>query len=180
MTDFDFNRVESSEPVACNQRAAGSLPLRLKALLLAAVAVTWLALDMATKHIAQSFELGEVFGGPFAGLVQFRLVHNTGAAWGMFGDATFLLGVFSLVVCAALVFYLFMLAPHASAFETFSLGLVLAGGLGNAFDRFSLHYVVDFIEPVFIDFPVFNVADIGVTCGIVLFMVAFLREWRTQ
>ncbi len=58
------------------------------------------------------------------------------------------------------------------------MALVVAGGLGNAIDRFTLGYVVDFIEPVFIDFPVFNVADIGVTCGFVLFVVAMILAYR--
>ena len=49
---------------------------------------------------------------------------------------------------------------------------------GNAFDRFTLGYVVDFIEPVFIDFPVFNVADIGVTCGFVLFVAGMILAYR--
>ena len=63
----------------------------------------------------------------------------------------------------------------------FSLGaaLVVAGGLGNAFDRFMLGYVVDFINLTFIDFPVFNIADIGVTCGFVLAAIAFLFFWKT-
>ena len=39
-------------------------------------------------------------------------------------------------------------------------------------------YVVDFIEPVFIDFPVFNVADIGVTCGFVLFVAGMILAYR--
>ena len=58
--------------------------------------------------------------------------------------------------------------------------LLVAGGLGNAFDRFALGYVVDFIEPVFIDFPVFNVADVGVTCGFVLFLVGVIVSWRHE
>ena len=55
---------------------------------------------------------------------------------------------------------------------------MVAGGIGNALDRFTLGYVVDFIEPVFIDFPVFNVADIGVTCGFVLFLAGMLLSWH--
>ena len=39
---------------------------------------------------------------------------------------------------------------------------------------------MDFIEPVFIDFPVFNVADIGVTCGFVLFLVGVIVSWRHE
>ena len=82
-------------------------------LVFGAVALVWLALDTLTKgYFNGSFAVGEVAGGPFLGLVRFRLVHNTGAAWGMFGDSTFLLGVVSIVVCLVLVAYLFFLSPR--------------------------------------------------------------------
>ena len=55
-----------------------------------------------------------------------------------------------------------------------------SGGLGNAIDRFSQLYVVDFIDFTFIDFPVFNVADIGVTCGFVLLVIGYLLATRKE
>ena len=55
---------------------------------------------------------------------------------------------------------------------------MFAGGIGNALDRFTLGYVVDFVDFTFIDFPVFNVADIGVTCGFVVFIASMLYAWR--
>ena len=84
------------------------------------------------------------------------------------------MGVFALVVCAALVIYVIGYQRRASLGEVIGAALVCAGGVGNAIDRFSLDYVVDFIKPVFIEFPVFNIADIGVTCGMVIFLVAFV------
>ena len=58
------------------------------------VVLAWLALDTLTKNYFNgSYSMGEVITGPLLGLVRFHLVHNTGAAWGMFGDSTFLLGV---------------------------------------------------------------------------------------
>ena len=57
---------------------------------------------------------------------------------------------------------------------------MVAGGIGNALDRFTLGYVVDFIETTFIDFPVFNVADIGVTCGFVLFVLGLLLSFKAS
>lgn len=149
------------------------------AIILAALVAVWFALDQLTKaYFNGSFAVGEVAAGPFLGLVRFRLVHNTGMAWGLFGDSTFLLGVVSLLVCVFLTAYLFVFSPRPSVLETIGVGLVVAGGLGNALDRFTLGYVVDFIEPVFIDFPVFNVADIGVTCGFVLFVAGMLLSYR--
>lgn len=151
------------------------------ALVFGAVALVWLALDVLTKGwVAGNYAQGEVITEPILGLVRFHLVHNTGAAWGMFGDSTFLLGVMSLVVCAALVVYLFALSPKAGVIETVGIALVVAGGLGNVLDRFTLGYVVDFIEPTFIDFPVFNVADIGVTCGFVIFLIGVVTLWRRE
>ncbi len=122
---------------------------------------------------------GDVVTGPILGLVRFHLVHNTGMAWGMFGDSTFALGVLSLAVCAATA-YLFAFSKRPNTLETTGIALVVAGGLGNALDRFTLGYVVDFIEPVFIDFPVFNVADIGVTCGFAIFLAGMALAWRRE
>ncbi|MEC4175871.1 signal peptidase II [Adlercreutzia sp. R21] len=144
----------------------------------APLAVAWFALDMATKAYFNTFPVGAVAGGPFLGLLQFRLAHNTGAAWGMFGDSTFALGIMSLLVCAALLAYLLITARRASVLEVVGVALVFAGGLGNAVDRFTLGYVVDFIDTTFISFPTFNVADIGVTCGFVLFFAGML--WSTR
>lgn len=144
----------------------------------AAVVLLWLAADIATKAVCNGYGLGEVIAGPFLGLVQFRLAHNTGAAWGMFGDSTFALGVMSLLVCAALAAYLIATARRANLAEVIGIALVVAGGLGNALDRFTLGYVVDFIDTTFIEFPTFNVADIGVTCGFVLFFAGMLWGMR--
>ena len=157
---------------------------RRNAVIFAAVVIVCLILDQATKLYFNGFALGEVIAGPFLGVFDFRLVHNFGAAWGIFSNATFALGVVSLVVCALLVVYLFVLAPDSSRLGTVGIALVFAGGIGNAIDRFTLGYVVDFIEPVFIDFPVFNIADIGVTCGFVIFFISlaleFADEWKRE
>lgn len=142
-----------------------------KALAFTVVAALWIVLDAVTKaFFEQTQTVGSVVPGSELGLIRFHLVHNTGAAWGMFGDSTWMLGVLSLVVCVALVVYLFILMPKSSYGETIGLALVFAGGIGNAIDRFVRGYVVDFIETTFIDFPIFNIADIGVTCGFVIFI----------
>lgn len=151
-----------------------------RAALFAVVAVVWLVLDQLTKAHFGAAQLGELIAGPFAGIFQFRLVHNTGMAWGMLGDSTLFLGIFSLVVCAVVLVLFLMTARTASPALTFGLALVFAGGLGNAIDRLTLGYVIDFIEPVFIDFPVFNVADIGVTCGVCIVLIALFLAWGRE
>lgn len=148
----------------------------------ALVAIAWVAFDRITKaYFDAAYTLGQV--SPFElPLFHFRLVHNTGMAWGMFGDSTFALGVLSCVVCIAIAcafaFWRRLFGHAPNALETFGLSLVFAGGLGNAIDRFAQGYVVDFIEFTFVDFPVFNIADIGVTCGFVLVVLGYL--WATR
>ena len=121
-----------------------------------------------------------ILAGPFLGLIDIRLVHNTGAAWGIFSDSTFALGIFSLIVCAVLAGYYLATIKQANAFTTVGFGLVVAGGIGNAIDRFLQGYVTDFIEFSFMDFPVFNVADIGVTCGFAIIIIGMIVAWRTD
>lgn len=143
--------------------------------------VIWVVIDQLTKaYFNGSYEVGQVITQPIAGIFRFHLVYNTGGAWSIFSGATWALGAFSLVVCVALTAYLFASAREATGAEAVGLALVVAGGLGNAIDRFALGFVVDFIEPVFIDFPVFNVADIGVTCGFVIFFIALLLRERQK
>ena len=110
--------------------------------------------------------------------VDIRLVHNTGGAWGIFSDSTFALGVFSLIVCAVLAGSCLATLKASSFAQVVSFALIVAGGIGNAIDRFVQGFVTDFIEFSFIDFPVFNVADIGVTCGFALLVIALILEWR--
>ena len=139
------------------------------------VVVGWVLIDQLTKaYFNGSYQAGQVITDPIAGIFRFHLVYNTGGAWSIFSGATWALGAFSLVVCVALTVYLFVCARDASAGEAVGLALVVAGGIGNAIDRFALGFVIDFIEPTFIDFPIFNVADIGVTCGFVIFFIALI------
>lgn len=163
--------------------AVGSVRRR-NAVVFCCVAVAWLLLDQLTKLWAEAGPLAAGGSGASAalplvdGVARLMLVHNTGGAWGLFGDMTLPLAVVSLVVCAAAVAYLFVLAPDSPLGAAVGLALVFAGGVGNALDRILRGYVVDFIDPTFIDFPVFNVADIGVTCGIVLFIAALAVQGR--
>ena len=144
------------------------------------VSILWIALDRLTKMMVAGNEVGEVFVENVAGLFEFKLIHNTGAAWGILSESTLGLGIFSVVVCA-LIFVLFLVffRKEGNMGQVLGLALVFAGGVGNAIDRLAYSYVVDFINATFIDFPVFNVADIGVTCGIAIFLIATLVGGRS-
>lgn len=140
-----------------------------------AVAVIWWVFDRVVKGAVDVVPAGTVITPNVLGLFEFKLVHNTGAAWGMFSNSTAVLGVFSCLVCIAIaIYYLVLRRGRGHLLETIGLALVFAGGLGNAFDRLTVGYVVDFIDATFVNFPVFNIADIGVTCGIALFFIGYM------
>ncbi len=98
------------------------------------------------------------------GLFQFRYVENTGAAFSSFSDNTKLLSVVTVIILIG-CFILLLSKKIQSMFMNICLLLVIAGGLGNVIDRIWHGYVVDFIEPLFIDFAVFNFADCCITVG---------------
>ena len=99
------------------------------------------------------------------------------AAWGSFSGMVIVLVIVSIVLCAIILAYMIYVAKEASVLETVGLALIFAGGLGNMIDRLVRGYVVDFVEPLFIDFPNFNIADAGITCGIICVLISFLIKF---
>ena len=106
----------------------------------------------------------------------FRLVHwrNPGAAWGMFGGATWLLACVSLVASLAIIIC-FRKLTEDKAIMALPLGILLGGILGNFIDRaFFEGGVVDFISVGW--WPAFNVADSAICCTMVFMVVVTLKE----
>lgn len=98
------------------------------------------------------------------GFLRFRYVENTGAVFGSFATHTIFLTVFSIILLGVVIFYL-CTNKNKSKFISICLLLMISGGFGNVIDRIRLHYVVDYIEPTFINFAVFNFADCLITVG---------------
>ena len=105
------------------------------------------------------------------GLFQFRYVENTGAAFSSFSNNTTALTVATVIILAGCLILL-LSKKIKSKFMNVCLLLVISGGLGNVIDRIVNGFVVDFIEPLFIDFAVFNFADCCITVGALL-MIAY-------
>lgn len=97
-------------------------------------------------------------------VLRFRYVENTGAVFGSFATHTLFLTLFSIVLLGIVIFYL-VTNKTQSKFVNICLLLMVSGGVGNIIDRIRLRYVVDFIEPLFVDFAVFNFADCLITIG---------------
>ena len=104
------------------------------------------------------------------GLLDLRLVHNTGAAFSMLRGSTAVLGLLSLVVVIAVLIWLWR-QPRLPIWQGLAVGLLLGGSLGNGIDRWRLGYVVDFLALVPINFPIFNPADVAINLAVICFAV---------
>jgi len=91
--------------------------------------------------------------------------HNTGGAWGVMSDYTWVLTVLTLVACC---FFVYLIICSKAVLANISFVLVLSGAVGNVIDRIRLGYVIDYLNFYNLfgyDFPAFNLADICVVSG---------------
>jgi signal peptidase II len=137
--------------------------------LFALCAVLVVALDQLTKAVASSRLLLSEPVSIVGDVVRLTLVHNTGAAFGLFPGSRFPFIVVS-VLAIAVVLYLVTREAYRGLTQRILLGCILGGAIGNLVDRVRLGWVVDFIDVGFgsARWPVFNVADSAVTVGVIL------------
>jgi signal peptidase II len=114
----------------------------------------------------------------------FRIIHvsNSGAIFGLFQGQTAAIIAMSSIGIVALMLYILFVCRHFSILDSIlsrlALGLILGGALGNLIDRLRLGGVTDFISIGF--WPAFNVADMAITAGIIVFAYALLRPVRAK
>ena len=135
----------------------------------AVMIVLIVAFDQITKYLAKThLQSG---AAPFIkNFVQFRYAENTGMAFSMFSGARWIFVVLTLAICALGLWYLFS-DRCPNLWYYWSIGVIIAGGIGNLIDRALNGFVIDFIEPLFVDFAIFNIADCAVTCGAAVLIV---------
>lgn len=137
-----------------------------------AVAVLVIVLDRITKiYIDSTMMLG--YSRPLLGrFAELTYIHNSGAAFSILQGKQTVLIVLTLIVMLGIAVYVSVYGKKLSFAERFSLALIMGGGIGNLICRIRYGYVIDFINIHFI--PVFNVADIAITIGCVIFCLCVL------
>lgn len=135
---------------------------------------TLVAVDQLVKHwVTTTIALGASHV-VIPGVLALTDLHNDGAAWSILQGQQWFFTIIS-VVAIAVVGYLMVRWRHQPALMV-GLALILAGTLGNFIDRLANGYVVDMFEVLFVNFPVFNVADSCLTIGVLALIIAILRE----
>jgi signal peptidase II len=153
--------------------------------ILFAIAALVIVADQITKaYVRNNLALLESFA-PIPALGDFLTIintHNTGAAFGMFKQAGGIFTVVAIVVSAAIVFY-YRQIPDGQIPIRVALGLQLGGAIGNLIDRLLFGTVTDFVFFHWYDSlnaPIFNVADLSITSGVIVLALLMWHEHNVE
>ena len=122
--------------------------------------------DQLTKGLIQHSMVLNQSIPVWDGIFSITYIHNTGAAFSMLAGKTQVLALFQVIIIGVILGYYILKGRKSHPLLRISLAMIVAGGIGNLIDRLTLGYVVDFLDFHF--WPIFNVADIGVSAGCVL------------
>lgn len=137
-----------------------------------AIFIVGIILDYIVKHIVRTnMKIGDTIP-LIRGVFHITYTENTGAAFSMLSDKTTLLSVVTVAVVGLLLFLL-LSDKIRGKFACVLVALIASGGTGNLIDRIFRGSVTDMFDFRLINFAIFNVADIFVTCGALLFIIVF-------
>ena len=136
-----------------------------------------IVIDQVTKWIiASSMKIGDSYEviPNFLNITSHR---NNGAAWGILSGKMFFFYIITVIILIVLVLF-FIKEAQYNLFMQLAISLLFAGALGNFIDRLLNGEVVDFIDTNIFgyDFPIFNVADSSLTIGVILVIIALLKD----
>lgn len=135
-------------------------------------------LDRITKHAASAALAPHGVKTALNGVLSWAYTENRGAAFSILSGKSVLLVLLTIVLISALFIYL-LRHPQNPVLERAGMWCIIAGGLGNLWDRLAYGCVIDFIRLDFVNFAIFNVADIFV-CGGAGAVVLSVLIWEAR
>ncbi|MRJ46574.1 signal peptidase II [Fundicoccus ignavus] len=143
------------------------------------VALLMVLIDQIIKKwTTSSLQLYESRSG-IDGLFDFYYIRNEGAGWGILQGRMWFFYVVTFVIIVYLI-YLIYKHRQGSLFLKCTYGLLLGGAIGNLIDRIINGYVIDMFRLTFMNFPIFNVADMALSIGVVLLIIQVLMTEDTE
>lgn len=128
----------------------------------------------AKMKVGESIEL-------IKGIFSITYVQNEGAAWGSFsGKRIFLLILTIAILIGAIIIYIKMARQNSFKALRVCTVFLISGAIGNIIDRIIHGFVIDMFDFKLIDFPVFNVADIYVTCSVFVILVLVIFKYKDE
>lgn len=138
-------------------------------------------LDQWTKMLAAEHLKGQKPVILIDRVFQFCYLENRGAAFGLFQNQRVIFLINTVIVLAVIIYFYGRIQGERRFLPLRICGIfICAGAVGNMIDRFRLGYVVDFFYFNLIDFPIFNVADIYVTCAVAALAVLILWYYKEE
>ena len=140
-----------------------------------------IGLDQFTKDLAVRYLKNQPAVPIWQGVLELNYLENKGAAFGMLKNQKWFF-IFIAIVILGIICYILWKTPNQKKYITLHalLTLIAAGAIGNMIDRIRFDYVVDFIYFKLIHFPIFNVADIYVTCCTIAIVILLLFVYKEE
>ena len=110
-------------------------------------------------------------------LFKLDFVKNYGAAFNIFSGSRIFLSLISIIFSILLI-YIILRKNNLKAIDLYSYSFILGGTIGNGIDRILKGYVIDYINLNFINFPVFNIADISINIGFIFLVYNIFKNNR--
>lgn len=138
-------------------------------------------LDQYTKHLASVHLKDGNSISIIKNVFQLHYLENQGAAFGMFQGGKIIFVIITLVLVVAMS-YIYWHCPMDKRYVWLRviITFLMAGAFGNLIDRIRLDYVIDFFYFELINFPIFNVADIYVSCSVVALLILFIFYYKEE
>ncbi len=145
------------------------------------LSVVLVVIDQISKWLVVENLKGETSKAIINNILSFTYVENRGAAFGIFNNSRFFLLFISIIIMGFIVYLIINSDKYfESKIAKLILIIILSGAIGNMIDRIFIGYVVDFIELEFIDFAIFNIADIYVSVGGISMMIITMIDSKGQ
>ena len=132
------------------------------------------SIDFISKMLVEKYLKNKIGINIIKNVLGFRYIENTGAAFGILKNQRFFFIAITIVALFLVGYYFF--ASKQNQINKTALVFVFAGTLGNFLDRIFKGYVIDFIDIIPINFPIFNFADVFLVSGLFIIGLSFFCE----
>lgn len=141
----------------------------------------FILLDQFTKYLAVQHLMNKDDIILIPGVLQLHYLENTGAAFSLLEGKQLLFAIITPILLIIMAYILIRLPQNKKyTLLNYIIVFVIAGAIGNYIDRVTNNYVVDFIYFSLINFPVFNIADIYVTCSVIALFLVILFYYKDE
>ena len=139
------------------------------------IAVLVLIIDQISKSLIEIFFKLNESVMVIKNFFYITVVHNTGGAWSIFSDYSYLFIIASVVSIVLLIKFMFVFKNNIR--NSIAFASLFGGIFSNLADRLFLGYVRDFLDfKIFgYDYPIFNIADIAIVVGVILLIIAVIK-----